>query len=136
MLFLPVWFLSKMKTQWFCRGRTDGVVLPPCAVMRDQESGIPRKEKVQQCILESKTFPADFGIGIKTSVFSTLPTPLLVSKNLYKHFSIICLSPVACRLLAEIPHDLVFLYNFKSVIYTIGQYSHAHIFIIYIKLSI
>lgn len=45
MLFLPVQLLRKRKTQWFCPGRTDGVVLPPGAVMRDWESSILIKEK-------------------------------------------------------------------------------------------
>lgn len=34
-LFLPAPLLSKVGAQWFCPERTDGAVLPPCAVMGD-----------------------------------------------------------------------------------------------------
>lgn len=50
---------------------------------------------MQQCLLQSKKSPEDF--GIKTIVFSTLLTTLLFSKIVYKRFSIVCRSAVACR---------------------------------------
>lgn len=54
-----------------------------------------KKGKVHQCVLQSWSFPAGLGIGIKSRVFSSFPTPLLLSKNVYKHFGVICGSTVA-----------------------------------------
>lgn len=115
---------------WSWRNRWCSVATLCC----DERLGVwqpEKKEKVHQCVLQSWSFHAGLGIGIKSRVFSSFPTPLLLSKNVYKHFRVICGTTVAAG--CELKFHMTW---FSYIIFKALFIQQEGIFIVHIKSSI